>query len=74
MKKSLSGAFRANRGLDENEAIEAKLAHAEFVEREIIALYQLKRYRGMRSRYGAPSSYDIEVQRINEMLLGEEED
>ena len=40
-QKSLSGAFRANKALDEPEAIEAKLAHAEFVEREIIALYQL---------------------------------
>ena len=46
-----------------------QIAHAEFVEKEIIALYQLKRYRGMRSRYGAPNSYDIEVQRINQALL-----
>merc|ERR1711917_102812 len=72
-QKSLSGAFRANKGLESPEAIEAKLAHAEFVEREIIALYKLKRYRGMRRRYGAPNSYDIEVQRINE-LVGAKDD
>ena len=69
----MSGAFRANATLETSEVIAAKLAHAEFVEREIIALYQLKRYRGMRNRYGVPSSYDIEVQRINLLLIDGEE-
>ncbi|KAI1080848.1 LYR family protein [Whalleya microplaca] len=44
-------AFMANAGLTDEEAIRKGIARAEFVRKEIEALYYLKRYRTLRQRY-----------------------
>ena len=41
-KNSLARAFRANSHLVAPDEIEGKIKHAEFVEKEILALYSLK--------------------------------
>ena len=41
-KNSLVRAFRANSHLVAPDEIEGKIKHAEFVEKEILALYSLK--------------------------------
>ena len=51
-KNSLGRAFRANGHLVAPDEIEGKIKHAEFVEKEILALYSLKKYRTMKNRYG----------------------
>ena len=51
-RTSLSRAFRANGHLVASDDIEGKIKHAEFVEKEILALYSLKKYRAMKNRYG----------------------
>lgn len=51
-RTSLSRAFRANGHLVAPDDIEGKIKHAEFVEKEILALYSLKKYRAMKNRYG----------------------
>ena len=49
----LHSAFMGKAGLiDENE-IRQGIQRAEFVKREIEALYYLKKYRAMRERYGS---------------------
>merc|ERR1712235_209453 len=62
-KSSLGRAFRANGHLVAPDEIEGKIKHAEFVEKEILALYSLKKYRTMKNRCGDKASYDIECQR-----------
>ncbi|KAF0329397.1 putative NADH-ubiquinone oxidoreductase complex 1/LYR family protein [Colletotrichum asianum] len=47
----LHRAFSANAGLRDEEAIEKGIQRAEFVKKEIEALYYLKRYRTLRKRY-----------------------
>ena len=51
-RNSLARAFRANVHLVAPDEIEGKIKHAEFVEKEILALYSLKKYRAMKNRYG----------------------
>ncbi|CAG5090292.1 Oidioi.mRNA.OKI2018_I69.PAR.g12543.t1.cds [Oikopleura dioica] len=62
--RSLSNAFRKNSQEENPEKIEKLIFHAEFVEKEILALYQLKKYRSMKNRYGDHGSYAVECQRI----------
>ncbi|CRK20597.1 LYR motif-containing protein 5A like [Verticillium longisporum] len=47
----LHKAFAANAGLRDEAAIRRGLERAEFVKKEIEALYYLKRYRTLRKRY-----------------------
>ncbi|KAK1761994.1 LYR family protein [Phialemonium atrogriseum] len=47
----LHGAFMANAGLRDEEEIRKGIARAEFVRKEVEALYYLKRYRTLRKRY-----------------------
>ncbi|KAF6826498.1 complex 1 protein [Colletotrichum plurivorum] len=47
----LHRAFSANAGLRDEEAIRKGIERAEFVKKEIEALYYLKRYRTLRKRY-----------------------
>ncbi|KAK7993460.1 hypothetical protein PG989_006841 [Apiospora arundinis] len=49
----LHRAFMASAGLRDEEAIRKGIARAEFVKKEIEALYYLKRYRTLRKRYNA---------------------
>ena len=65
-RKSLSTAFRKNKSETSAEKIEKLIFHAEFVEKEVLALYQLKKYRSMKNRYGDHGSYAVECQRIME--------
>ncbi|KAK6536895.1 hypothetical protein TWF281_001104 [Arthrobotrys megalospora] len=45
-------AFSKSAGLTKEEDIRNAIARAEFVKREIEALYYLKKYREMKKRYG----------------------
>ncbi|KAK6351489.1 hypothetical protein TWF718_004649 [Orbilia javanica] len=45
-------AFSKNAGLTEEKDVKMAIARAEFVKKEIEALYYLKKYRAMRERYG----------------------
>ncbi|KAK0727471.1 hypothetical protein B0T26DRAFT_694693 [Lasiosphaeria miniovina] len=47
----LHRAFMANAHLEDAEQIRQGIARAEFVRKEIEALYYLKRYRALRKRY-----------------------
>ncbi|KAK2006026.1 hypothetical protein LZ32DRAFT_611596 [Colletotrichum eremochloae] len=47
----LHKAFSANAGLRDEDAIKKGIERAEFVKKEIEALYYLKRYRTLRKRY-----------------------
>ncbi|KAK3899681.1 hypothetical protein C8A05DRAFT_36691 [Staphylotrichum tortipilum] len=47
----LHKAFMAKAGLTDKEEIKRGIAHADFVRREIEAMYYLKRYRTLRQRY-----------------------
>ncbi|KAI3542597.1 complex 1 protein [Colletotrichum filicis] len=47
----LHKAFSANAALRDEEAIRRGIERAEFVKKEIEALYYLKRYRALRKRY-----------------------
>ncbi|KAF2000390.1 LYR motif-containing protein 5A [Amniculicola lignicola CBS 123094] len=47
----LHKAFFSQRGIDDPEKIKAGIKRAEFVKKEIEALYFLKRYRTLRKRY-----------------------
>ncbi|KAK3935882.1 putative NADH-ubiquinone oxidoreductase complex 1/LYR family protein [Diplogelasinospora grovesii] len=47
----LHKAFMANAHLQDEEQIRKGIARAEFVRKEIEALYYLKRYRTLRKRY-----------------------
>ena len=69
--KSLSNAFRKNKYETSAEKIEKLIFHAEFVEKEVLALYQLKKYRSMKNRYGDHGSYAVECQRIMEAARAE---
>ncbi|KAL2255837.1 hypothetical protein VTK26DRAFT_2630 [Humicola hyalothermophila] len=50
-RSRLHRAFKANAGLTDEGAIKQGIARAEFVKKEIEALYYLKRYRTLRKRY-----------------------
>ncbi|KAI0014924.1 hypothetical protein F4780DRAFT_133086 [Xylariomycetidae sp. FL0641] len=50
----LHRAFRANAHLRAEDEIRKGIARAEFVKKEIEALYYLKRYRTLRKRYDGP--------------------
>lgn len=47
----LHKAFMAKRHLTDEEEIKKAIAQAEYVKKEIEALYYLKKYRSMRQRY-----------------------
>ncbi|KAF7959799.1 hypothetical protein EAE96_001405 [Botrytis aclada] len=47
----LHRAFMSNAHLEDEQEIRAGIGRAEFVRREIEALYYLKRYRALRQRY-----------------------
>ncbi|KAK4114835.1 hypothetical protein N656DRAFT_777019 [Canariomyces notabilis] len=47
----LHRAFKANAHLEDEEQIRKGIARADFVRKEIEALYYLKRYRTLRKRY-----------------------
>ncbi|KAK3685379.1 LYR family protein [Podospora appendiculata] len=49
----LHAAFMANAHLQDEEQIRKGIERAEFVRKEIEALYYLKRYRTLRKRYDA---------------------
>ncbi|KAK4191273.1 hypothetical protein QBC35DRAFT_487818 [Podospora australis] len=49
----LHRAFMANANLTDESAIKQGIARAQFVQKEIEALYYLKRYRTLRKRYDA---------------------
>lgn len=55
----LHGAFMSRAGLQDEEQICDGIKRAEFVKRELEALYYLKKYRAMRERYGAPPSAEV---------------
>ncbi|KAI5857040.1 hypothetical protein BZA05DRAFT_387069 [Tricharina praecox] len=55
----LHGAFMSQAGLQDEQQIRDGIERAEFVKREIEALYYLKKYRAMRERYGAPPSAEV---------------
>lgn len=50
----LHKAFASQRNLDDEEKIRQGIKRAEFVKKEIEALYYLKRYRTLRQRYDQP--------------------
>ncbi|KAJ1329017.1 LYR motif-containing protein [Microdochium nivale] len=52
VRPRLHRAFMANAHLRDDDAIRQAIARADFVRREIEALYYLKRYRTLRKRYG----------------------
>ncbi|KAF3087126.1 hypothetical protein TWF569_001581 [Orbilia oligospora] len=45
-------AFSKSAGLTKEEDIKNAIARAEYVKKEIEALYYLKKYRAMKERYG----------------------
>jgi len=47
----LHAAFWKNRNLEDGEEVEKGIRRAEFVKKEIEALYYLKKYRAMKQRY-----------------------
>ncbi|KAF2427737.1 LYR motif-containing protein 5A [Tothia fuscella] len=47
----LHKAFMSQAGVDDEEKIRSGIKRAEFVKKEIEALYYLKRYRALRQRY-----------------------
>jgi len=49
----------ARAGLRDETQIRDGIARAEFVRREIEALYYLRKYRAMRGRYGSPPSAEV---------------
>ncbi|KAH7401519.1 LYR motif-containing protein 5A [Pyrenochaeta sp. MPI-SDFR-AT-0127] len=51
----LHKAFASQRSLTDEEQIKSGIQRAEFVKKEIEALYYLKRYRALRQRYGNTS-------------------
>ncbi|KAL2105579.1 hypothetical protein VUR80DRAFT_8147 [Thermomyces stellatus] len=53
-RRRLHGAFKANSGLRDEAEIRRCIERAEFVKREIEALYYLRRYRTLRKRYDEP--------------------
>ncbi|KAB2576231.1 Electron transfer flavoprotein regulatory factor 1 [Lasiodiplodia hormozganensis] len=50
-RKRLHNAFASQAGLRDEEQIKRRIERAEFVKKEIEALYYLKRYRALRQRY-----------------------
>lgn len=50
----LHKAFASQRHLKDEEQIKKGIRRAEFVKKEIEALYYLKRYRTLRQRYEEP--------------------
>ncbi|WKY10983.1 hypothetical protein Q1695_002940 [Nippostrongylus brasiliensis] len=47
----LRAAFLKNKDVKDPEAIEGLIARAEFVVKEVEALYSLRKYRAMKNRY-----------------------
>ncbi|KAI9222085.1 hypothetical protein BC828DRAFT_379365 [Blastocladiella britannica] len=47
----LRKAFRANADLQDADAIKTKLNHAEFVKKEVEAMYALRKYRRVQRAY-----------------------
>ncbi|KAK3720581.1 hypothetical protein LTR37_003630 [Vermiconidia calcicola] len=47
----LHKAFKAKSGLQDEDEIKKSIAQAEYVKKEIEALYYLKRYRALKQRY-----------------------
>ena len=45
------GAFAKNRHLKNEDEIEVQIAKAEYIVKELEALYKLKKYRAMKNRY-----------------------
>ncbi|KAL2017102.1 hypothetical protein VTK56DRAFT_2574 [Thermocarpiscus australiensis] len=50
-RSRLHRAFMANAHLRDEDEVRRRIAHAEFVKKEIEALYYLRRYRTLRKRY-----------------------
>ncbi|KAK9237957.1 hypothetical protein V1525DRAFT_376007 [Lipomyces kononenkoae] len=50
-RDNLHAGFKKNAGLTDVKEIEQKLKFAEHIEREIAALYSLRKYRAMKQRY-----------------------
>ncbi|KAL8288994.1 hypothetical protein RB597_000873 [Gaeumannomyces tritici] len=50
----LHKAFMSNAHLRDDQEIRRGIARAQFVQKEIEALYYLKRYRALRKRYSSP--------------------
>ncbi|KAJ9658941.1 hypothetical protein H2201_007591 [Coniosporium apollinis] len=53
-KPRLHKAFSSQAGLKDEDKIKQGIERAEYVKKEIEALYYLKRYRALRQRYNAP--------------------
>ncbi|KAF8539556.1 LYR family protein [Trichophaea hybrida] len=60
-KPRLHKAFMSKSHLRDEDQIRDSLKQAEFVKKEIEALYYVKKYRAMRERYGAPPSAGVEA-------------
>ncbi|KAK9390292.1 hypothetical protein V1515DRAFT_528026 [Lipomyces mesembrius] len=50
-RENLHAGFKKNAGLTDAKEIEQKLKFAEYIEREIAALYYVRKYRAMKRRY-----------------------
>ncbi|KAK9495342.1 hypothetical protein V1508DRAFT_348948 [Lipomyces doorenjongii] len=50
-RENLHAGFKKNAGLTDVKEIEQKLKFAEYIEREIAALYYVRKYRAMKQRY-----------------------
>jgi len=65
----LKKAFLKNQDAGKNQA-EKLITHGSFVEKEIIALYQLKKYRALKNRYMGddPSKFGQAATLLNEYM------
>ncbi|KAK9264321.1 growth hormone-inducible soluble protein-like protein [Lipomyces tetrasporus] len=50
-RDKVHAGFKKNADLTDAEEIEQKLKFAEYIEREIAALYHVRKYRAMKQRY-----------------------
>ncbi|KAK9318452.1 hypothetical protein V1522DRAFT_392836 [Lipomyces starkeyi] len=50
-RENLHAGFKKNAGLTNVKEIEQKLKFAEYIERELAALYYVRKYRAMKQRY-----------------------
>lgn len=51
LKNKVRGAFRAKRHLTDPKEVEKQIAFGDYIVSELKALYFLKRYRTLKSRY-----------------------
>ena len=50
-KPKLKGAFMKNKDVTDPEQIQKLIDHGKFIEKELEALYMLRKYRTMKRRY-----------------------